>query len=776
MEDTAGSGPEAGRGGCGGRSILEVDRQWRAPSGPSGAWQCLRGAWLGLALSLVGLACSPGALALDPAERSAAGEAFRAAERGDWQRAFAVMAEVADPLPAKTLRWLYMMEERKPADFATLAGFLLANPDWPWPEQLQIIAEGTITDPADHELIRRLFQDRAPLTTRGSIRYAEALFRIDQDERAQALIRRAWVEGDFSAGEELKFYHRYRRLLTAQDHIARLDNLLWDYRRSSAMRMLERVPDGYRRLATARMRLQRRQHGVDAAVKAVPASLSNDPGLLFDRMRWRRQKRMHDGVVDLLLDPPDRLVHPTRWWFERELQIRRALRDRDFDLAYRLASRHGQTEGEEFAAAEWLAGWLALRFVRQPQIAQRHFARVHDGAAAPVIRARAAYWLGRSAAATGDRALATEWYQRAAEHHIAYYGQLAAEELGSAYRPAPPPPAADAGQRAGFEANELVRVARMLIEVDATAKLSPFLIRLADLAGSPGEVGLIAELAAASGRPHLVTQVGRFAAYYGQVNEAAAFPIPDLAGLVRPPPGGPEAALLLGVARQESVFDPWVASHAGAQGLLQLIPPTARLMARALHLPYNEGLLTGDPDYNIRLGSHYLKTLLARYRGETALAVAAYNAGPSRVDEWLQLHGDPRGGERYDLIDWIELIPFDETRNYVERVLEGRGMYRRRLTESQVATIPFRPVNGPLDPLPAPSLKPRDEAVELVTAGLPAGAPIPLLKPLEDSVILVPAGFGPPLPKLKPDEDLELAAGGSGSRPARLSAGAVPRS
>ena len=147
------------------------------------------------------------------------------------------------------------------------------------------------------------------------------------------------------------------------------------------MRMLERV-DGYRKLATARMRLQRRQHGVDAAVKAVPTNLSNDPGLLFDRMRWRRQKRMHDGVVALLLDPPDRLVHPTRWWFERELQIRRALRVRDFDLAYRLASRHGQTEGEEFAAAEWLAGWLALRFVQQPRTALRHFTRMHDGAAA----------------------------------------------------------------------------------------------------------------------------------------------------------------------------------------------------------------------------------------------------------------------------------------------------------------------------------------------------------------------------------------------------------
>ena len=356
---------------------------------------------------MAALAHGAPAAALDAADPVVVGEAFRAAGRGEWQRAFAIIAETEAPLPAKALRWLHMIEEQQPADFATLAGFLLANPDWPWPEQLQIIAEGTITDPADHELIRRLFQDRAPLTTRGTIRYAEALFKIDQDEPAAALIRRAWVEGDFSAGEEQKFYHKYRRLLTTQDHIARLDNLLWDYRRRSASRMLERVPDGYRRLAKARMGLQRRAAGVDKAIAAVPAELRNDSGLVFDRMRWRRQKRRHDDVVALLLDPPAQLDHPTRWWFERELQIRRALRSRDFDLAYRLASRHGQTAGEELADAEWLAGWLALRFIGQPNTALRHFNRLYEAAEAPVTLARAAYWIGRSHAALGEHERAT---------------------------------------------------------------------------------------------------------------------------------------------------------------------------------------------------------------------------------------------------------------------------------------------------------------------------------------------------------------------------------
>ncbi len=643
----------------------------------------------------------------------------------------------------------------EPADFATLAGFLLANPDWPLPEQLQIIAESTITDPVDHELIRRFFAGRAPLTTRGTIRYAETLFRDGERAAATALIRRAWVEGDFSVGEEQKFFRKYGRLLTRQDHIDRLSNLLWDDRRRSASRMLERVPEGYRLLATARMRLQRRQSGVDEAIAAVPAALQDDSGLAFDRMRWRRQKRRHDDVIALLLDPPPRIERPSRWWFERELQVRRALRSRDFDLAYRLASRHGQSEGEELAAAEWLAGWLALRFADRPYTALRHFNRLLEAAPAPVIEARAAYWIGRSHAALGEQETATRWYQRAARHQIAYYGQLAAEELGSDWQPPPPSPPADARLRAAFASKELVRVANLLIEVDAAPQLTPFLMRLADLAAGPAEVGLVAELAAASGRPYLVTQFGRYAAYYGHVNEAAAFPIPDIAGLVRPAPGEPEAALLLGVGRQESIFNTWLSSHAGAQGLLQLMPRTAYLMARSLGLPYNEGLLTGAPDYNVRLGSHYMKTLLARYEDETALAVAAYNAGPSRVDEWLQLHGDPRkaggvGGDRYAVIDWVELIPFDETRNYVERVLEGRNMYRRRLAEPQLALVPFRPVNGPLEPLPAPALKPQEQAREVALAALQSRVPRPVLKPVDAAADIVPATFPAPPPAPAP--------------------------
>jgi soluble lytic murein transglycosylase len=716
---------------------------------------------LALTLILLGLAStSPAAVALDPKYRAVVGDAFRAAGNGDWDRAFVILEPVADPLPAKTLRWLRLLQGEGTESFAEVARFLMANPHWPRAERLQVIAEGKINDPADHALILRFFSKRPPLTTRGMIRYAEALLSTGEREEAAALLRRAWVEGDFSTSEAEKFRRIHGRHLTQEDHVARLRNLLWDRRLTAAGQMLTLVPAAERRLAEARLRLQRRQAGVDRAIHQVPGELRNDPGLLFDRLQWRRHKRLYDGVIEILLDPPAELGRPESWWFEREFQIRRALRARDFDLAWRLAERHGQTEGLAFAEAEWLAGWLALRFKNQPRTALRHFERLHDGVGRPISLARGAYWAGRAASALGDGRAAETWYRRAAQHHTTYYGQIAAAELGQSLTPLIYLPAT-ASQRAAFEGQELVRVSRMLIAADAGDHLNAFMLRLVEDAATAVEVGLVGELAAASGRPHLVTAVGKYASYDGRIDEAAAFPIPNLAGFTSPPPGDPDPALILAVARQESVFNTWVVSSAGARGLMQLMPATAETMARRLGLPYNQGLLTGDPEYNIRLGSFYLKGLLERYRGDLALVLAAYNAGPSRVEEWLRLHGDPRRRDRHALIDWIELIPFKETRNYVQRVLENHEIYRRRFLGETPRTVAMRPVNGPIEPVPVPLARPSTaEPVRSVAVrdGRLDSAPVPALRP--DRPEVVPAGFenpeppepgaGPPLPALKP--------------------------
>ncbi len=697
-------------------------RRWPGASVPRkvGYWGCRVFLLLAIALPMLMRNTVEATLAVD--DYAIVGEAFHATSTDEWPRAFRLIEQLDDPLATKTFRWLALVEDEADADFQDLATFIIDNPTWPELDVLQTMAEARLTDSVDKTLTLRLFEARAPLTTRGRIRFAEALLDAGRDKEAAEQIRHAWTFGDFSAKEQRSLAQRHGRFLGIEDHIARLDNLLWDRKWRSAERMLPRVSEDYRKLAKARLALQKRSPGVDRAVQAVPAELTRDPGLIFDRLRWRRLKNKHDGAVALLVDPPERLERPERWWYERSFQIRRAINQRDFDTAYLLASRHGQLKGSAYAEAEWLAGWLALRFVNRPKVAFRHFVRLYDRVIPPVRQARAAYWAGRAAAAQGDQAGAIAWYRRAAHRHAAYYGQLAAIELGDDL-PVPPPAQPTEHERAAFEANELSQVARMLIAAGAVAHLDSFLIQLASMAETGAEIGMVAELANAAGRPVLLARLGRMAAFEGKVNEFAAFPIPAIEGLLQPAADRTEASLLLSLARQESMFDGGIASRAGARGLLQLMPSTAHIVARQLGETYDADRLISDPAYNARLGSHYLQLMLERFDGEIALAVAAYNAGPLRVKQWIELIGDPRTGDHHDLIDWIELIPFAETRNYVQRVLEGYRVYKRRLAEPEVIMIDYPGVNV-LNPPPRPAFKPLDLAVDDAAAHRPRFKPL----------------------------------------------------
>lgn len=661
------------------------------------------------------------------------GEAFYAADMEEWPRAFRLMERIDDPLGLKLFRWLALVEDKAGATFNDLATFIIENPTWPRIDDLQTMAEGRLTDSADQSLTRQLFADREPLTIRGRIRFAEALFAANEDEKAARQVKRAWTLGEFSAKEERAFLKRHQRHLNRDDHSVRLDNLLWDRQWRSAERMLSKVSSERQKLAKARLALQKRAPGVDAAVEAVPAILAKDPGLLYDRIRWRRHKQKHAGAVELLLDPPEQLARPERWWFERSFQVRRAITDRQFEKAYRLASQHGQLTGGDYAEAEWLSGWLTLRFINRPKTAFRHFVRLYDRVVAPVRQARAAYWAGRAAASQNDDAGATAWYRRAASHHAAYYGQLALIELDGDAE-IKPPPEATAAERAAFEASELAQAARMLIAAGAVNHLDAFLGELSATAETAAEIGIIAEYADAAGRPTLLARLGRTAAFEGKVHEQVAFPIPKIEGLLQPAAASVEPPLLLGLARQESMFQSGAASSAGARGLLQLLPSTARIVARRVGKTYDADRLVSDPDYNAFLGGHYLELLLEQFDGEFALALAGYNAGPLRVRKWLKRNGDPRKGDRYAIIDWIELIPFAETRNYVQRVLEGYRVYKRRLAEAEIKMIDYPGINL-LHPPPVPAPRPSDLPTGIVASdGEQAAAAAvhrPRFKPLD---------------------------------------------
>jgi soluble lytic murein transglycosylase len=605
-------------------------------------------------------------------------QALRGMDKGDWYWA----KKVVDGLGSRPLglyaRWRELMEAADQPSFKAYAEFLARHPDWPSLGVLQGRAEETIDEGVEHRDRLAFFAEREPRTRQGRIRQAQALLAAGRRGEAAALLRQSWVVDDFPLEEERYFLGFYRDHLRTEDHEARLDRLLWDGQVSSAQRMLPFVRGDLDLLATARIRLQGLEKKAEAAVAAVPKALRGDPGLRFDQLRWHARRGREAEAQALLARPPERLVRPELWWEHQNRAIRDLVDDKAFAAAYQIARAHRQPGGAPFADGEWLAGWIALRFLKRPDDAGRHFERLWSGVTSAISRGRAAYWAGRAAEAAGRRAEAREWYDRGARYPATFYGQLAAAEVGVDLGALLAPRArASAAARDALRRREAAAVATALCRLDARAPAQPFFRHLGHTAArSADALRAVVDLAEECGRADLAVIAAKAAAREGaDVEPHAAFPAPALRGFRAADATLAEPPLRLAVARQESQFDPRVSSPAGALGLMQLLPSTAQSMAGKLGLPYSKTRLTRDAEYNARLGSYYLARQLDRFDQAPALALAAYNAGPSRVVRWLEAYGDPRGEPVEALVDWIEMIPFGETRNYVQRVLEARGVY-----------------------------------------------------------------------------------------------------
>lgn len=666
--------------------------------------------WFAFALVMASLALPAKADGLlSASEEEALRNLFAGAKRQEWQWAQVQAARIDDPIAAVALEWLYVTSAREDVPFARIVRFMERYPHWPSQQRLQIRAEETIDSLTADLDILTFFDAHAPITRQGRVRYAEGLLRADRTDEAITWLRRSWIDDNYSSSEQGYVLNNYGEYLRREDHIKRLDRLLWDQRLSEAERMQPLVPRDQWRLADARIHLQRKMAGVDGAIERVPAGLRDDPGLLFDRIRWRRERGLHDGAVELLNQAPRHDGHGQLWWRERALQAREAMDAGDYLTAYRLVAGHKRTEPAQVAEAEWLAGWLALRFIDRPQEALKHFEALYASVSRPISLARGAYWAGRAAAALGDESGALAWFRKAAIHDIAFYGQLAAQELDEHERPAyePPRPPSDE-HRLAFAERDLVRLTRMLLEADLEEQITPFVGRLADDSATATDFLLVTELLQESNRWDLQVRIGKRASWRGVVVERAAFPVPDVDALIDDLGDGVDPPLVLAIGRQESEFNYRAISPAGARGLLQLMPPTAKAVAQRERLLYSPDRLVRDANYNARLGRRYIGDLLEMFDGDVVLAVAAYNAGPGRVNQWLERFGDPRRTNQIDLLDWIELMPFAETRNYVQRVLEARHVYRRQLSGAQAAAVTPPTPHYRYMRAPEPRLKPRD--------------------------------------------------------------------
>lgn len=607
--------------------------------------------------------------------------AWRAAEAGNWDSA-AVLARRAGPVAADVLEWHRLQTSQ--AGFEAYRAFLERRPDWPGQARLRARAEASLSQNAAVDCLVCYFEGHKPQTGAGALALARALAARGEMTAAEAEAQRAWRTLGLSQEEQVAFLALFPGVL-AKHHVARVDEMLWRERLEDAARLLPLLTPDWQALAQARIGLRRDAEEVNDLIAAVPAALAGDPGLAYERFAWRMRRDRYDDAAAFLDErstSAEALGRPEVWAPRRALLVRREMREGNVQRAYRLASRHYLSAGSDYADLEWLAGYIALRKLDDPTTALRHFQNMRGAVSAPISLGRAGYWEGRAHEALGNGESAQAAYAYGAEYQTSFYGLLAAEKAGIAMDPALAGGARPSGwQTAGFTASPVFEAAMLLQRAGKPDLAERFFTHLAEGLSVP-ELEQLADLALSLDEPHIALVIAKQAAARGAILPHAYFPVTELGRMDLPV----ARELALAIARRESEFDPAVISHAGAQGLMQVMPGTARMMAAKLGEPAQVEKLTSDWRYNVRMGSTYLAHLQEEFGNSTVLVAAGYNAGPRRPRDWITALGDPRA-PGVDAVDWIEHVPFTETRNYIMRVMEAIPIYRARLAG---APVPLR--------------------------------------------------------------------------------------
>ena len=575
------------------------------------------------------------------------------------------------------LAWAIAFDGGRDVPSIDIARAAATLPDWPGMARLRRNSERAFyRENPDAKRVISVFGKSRPQTLDGIVLLARAHASLGQVKDARAVLAPFWSTAKLEAPEEQRIIKEFGAILQPEDHRARMEGMLYAERVNSADRVAALA--GAEPLAKAWAAVIRGDKKSPDLLKAVPAAMRS-AGYYFAEARYlRRTKKFDEAAAVMLKAPTDRaaLVDPDAWWLERRVLSRELVDQGDMKLAYRIAAAHAAESPVHAADAEFHAGWYALRGLKDAKAGATHFARVAEVSEGPISQARAYYWLGR-AAEEGGAHDATSFYERAAVHGTTFYGQLAAEHIGGktldvAY---PEPTAAD---REAFSRRETVKAIRRL-ERCGRQKLADMLYReLAEDFTSRGELAMLAEMAEKRGDHTLALKVGKIAAGRGRDIGALSHPvgaIPDDADI-----SSSGKALAYAIARQESEFNVGAVSHAGARGLLQLMPGTAKSVAQKAKMAFSQERLTTDAGYNATLGAAFLGEQLGRFDGSYVLTFIGYNAGPGRAREWIKRYGDPRGKDIATVVDWIERIPFAETRAYVQRVMENYQVYKMRLS------------------------------------------------------------------------------------------------
>ena len=611
---------------------------------------------------------------------------FSLVKRKRWNSAMKEVKKSRSKLLKNLVMWMYLKEPSNNLTFQDYKRFIDKNPEWPRINRLRYLAEHKINfkNVKPKEVIK-FFEKKEPLSGYGKIKLGEAFLTKGNTKKAHSLIADGFKTANLSSIEHRYLNKKFRNLLTKEDYIERAKYLAWEQDFYELRRTLRYLPTGYKELYFARFALMTRSYGVDSAIAKVPAQFKDDIGLQFDRAKWRRKRGRYDSALEIinnLPQDPKLLVKPDLWFKEKFIIARSRINKKRFEEAYGLLINHGVLDSANLAEAEWHAGWLALRFLNKPDAAVQHFKTMYDGVNYPISKSRAAYWVGKAYEQLGKDQNSKDWYKKSSVFNTTFYGQLASAKLNKN----------DFKVKNSFTFSEedykkllktdLARAVILLSELDMTQKGKDILRHLGSEERSIKEQVLAGKLSQQVGRLDFAIQIAKQTSYQNKNLLELNYPIIETPKIVSKRAVLPQE-VILSLIRQESEFDRDANSWVGAKGLMQIMPATGRLVSKQAGLRYSRSRLIEDEFFNLQLGCYYISGLNEEFNGAIYMAFAGYNAGPHRVRRWVKRFGDPRKGE-IDPIDWIELIPFTETRNYVQRVIENIQVYKYVINKKTV--------------------------------------------------------------------------------------------
>ena len=602
--------------------------------------------------------------------------AFKQSKKWKWERVSNIKKNLKDEDALNLIDWVRYYNGASDLTFTDYVNYIIKNNNWPEIDNIKLKAESKIRFSDSASDIINFFKENDVQSGIGKIYLGNAYVSIGKKDKGIKLIREGYIEGSFGKTEQKQIVIKFKSFLDIEHHKKRISNLLWNKQYRTAQRLIKYVDKDYQKLYEARIGLISFSGGVDQLIANVPNQLRNDSGLVHDRINWRIKKKKFSSALSLLQEinknSSAELERPDKFWKLKNYSIRKLIAEHRYDEAYRLSINHGLKSNADIAAAEWLAGWLSFSFLNDPATASLHFRNIYDISSRPISKARGSFWLARSYKELNKNEMAQEWFLESSKYNFTFYGQLANQYLGdqSQFIVNSYPETIDVNNP-NSEMIEVYRAIYLLDELEEFKIMKKFIWSIAR-SDNTEERLRIAKLAKKLSRNDFAVQAGKFIYYDTLLLAPESFPS------VQKPKFGkiifPSQPFIHSVIRQESQFDPKAGSYAGAKGLMQLMPYTAKKLSKGLNLKYSKSRLTSDPEYNVILGSAYLDELLSKYDGSYILTLAAYNAGSSRVTRWIARYGDPRTND-IDPVDWIELIPFKETRNYVQRVMENLQVY-----------------------------------------------------------------------------------------------------